>query len=101
MNDIHLKELNKMSKDLGINPILYRNIWAYALAYTYGYSNQELIDEYSYQIVKKALPKVNIELSNRTGIYENVRDFYLRRYGKELVEEAANELDIKLPKKEL
>ena len=97
MKEIYLKELNKKSKELGLPPILYRDLWVYALSYTYGYSNQELIDDYSYQIVKLALAKMDIKKANR----EATKDYTRKKFCKEVIQDAMNELGIKETKKVL
>ncbi len=97
MTEEHLIELNKMQKDLGVHPILYRDLWVYAIVYTHNFPNQKLRDEYSYQIVKNALTKVDKKYIGREGN----RDFTMRKYSKDLVKESMEELGIKEPTKTL
>lgn len=97
MTEEHLIELNKMQKDLKVHPIIYRDLWVYAVAYTHGVPNQQLRDEYSYQIVKRALTKVDKKYVGRNGN----RDYTMRNYSESLVKETMEELGIKEKKRVL
>ena len=96
MTEEHVKELNSLREDLGVHLLLYRNVWAYAIAFVAGYYNRELSNEYSYQIVKRALEII----ANGSFLKTNDGEFGYRQYAKEVVNQAAGELGIKDPTKE-
>ena len=90
MNEEHLRELDKMRVEIRVPVILYRDLWAYAILYTQNFIDRELAREYSYQIVKAAIPKVE---KKYLGL-PDTRDYNYRRYSRELMQETMEELNI-------
>ena len=64
MKEEYIRELDKKRLEIGIPIILYRNLWAYAIVFTQRYINRDLGHEYAYQILKKALTKVDKKYIN-------------------------------------
>ena len=97
MKEEYIRELDKKRIEIGIPIILYRDLWAYAIVFTQNYINRDLAHEYAYQIVKKAMTKVE---KKYIGL-PDTHDYNFRKYSKELVQQAMQELNIKEPKKVL
>ena len=95
MNEEHLRELDKMRVEIRVPVILYRDLWAYAILYTQNFLDRELAREYSYQIVKAAIPKVEKKFLN----ISETHDYNYRKYAKELVQQTMIELNIQEPRK--
>lgn len=97
MKEEYIRELDKKRIEIGIPIILYRDLWAYAIVFTQNYINRDLAHEYAYQIVKKALTKVDKKYIN----INETHDYNFRKYSKELIQETMQELNIKEPEKVL
>ena len=89
MEKERVKELNDISKELGIPQVLLRIIVAYAVVYT------KLNDIYTpedivYNIAKESLYRIDLNYVKTIAKPDNL----LRPYGKSLVEEVAIEYGI-------
>lgn len=97
MKEDNIRELDRMRKEIGIPIILYKNLWAYAIVFTQNFINRELAYEYVYQIMKKAITKVEKKYIR----ISETHDYNYRKYSKELIQQTMEELNIKEPKKVL
>ena len=89
-----VKELDEYSNELGVSQLLLRVIIAYAIVYTKNY-DMYTPKEMVYNLAKESLDRVDIEYVKSIGKNEN----RMRVYGREIVQEVANDMGIVNTKK--